>query len=189
MSDSNSTDATILIVDDEQGLADLYGAWLTDKYTVRTAYDGQQALEVISDDVDVVLLDRRMPGLSGDDVLTEFRNRGFEQPVAMLTAVNPEFDVVEMEIDEYFVKPLDADDLRSAAKSLVTRAQYDESIRAYFATVSKKVALETTKSEQELAGSDEYAALEQAVEDAEYRADDALAEMTATDAFARFRDV
>jgi CheY-like chemotaxis protein len=41
---------------------------------VRTAYGGHEALEELSDDVDVILLDRRMPGLSGDEVLEEVRD-------------------------------------------------------------------------------------------------------------------
>ncbi len=74
---SNTTNQTVLVVDDEQGLADLYANWLEDRYTVHTSYNGTDALETLSQEIDVVLLDRRMPDMSGDEVLTEIRNRGF----------------------------------------------------------------------------------------------------------------
>lgn len=53
--------ATVLVVDDEKDLADVYAEHLKERYTVRTEYSGNEALEAMSPDVDVVLLDRRMP--------------------------------------------------------------------------------------------------------------------------------
>ncbi|TKX52052.1 response regulator, partial [Halorubrum sp. SS7] len=58
----------VLVVEDEPDLADLYAAWLGDEYRVRTAYGGREALDQLDetdDEVDAILLDRRMPGLSG----------------------------------------------------------------------------------------------------------------------------
>ncbi len=57
---------SVLIAEDEPDLANLYTSRLEERYDVRTAYDGTEALEAIDGDIDVVLLDRRMPGLSGD---------------------------------------------------------------------------------------------------------------------------
>lgn len=180
--------STILVVDDEQGLADLYALYLEDEYTTRTAYDGEEALDAIDDDVDAVLLDRRMPGLSGDEVLTTLRERGYEQPVAMLTAVDPGEEIIELDIDEYFVKPLDDTEIREAVDALLARKHYDEEFREYYAVISKKAALEASMSEQELASSDAYNTLEQEVTEAKDAADSALTEMMAGDAFAGFRE-
>ncbi|WP_423750819.1 response regulator [Salinirarus marinus] len=74
--------ATVLIVEDERALVDLFSNWLSDDFDVRTAYDGEQALAKIDDEVDVVLLDRRMPGLSGDDVLERVRERDIDATLA-----------------------------------------------------------------------------------------------------------
>ncbi|MFB6105679.1 MAG: response regulator, partial [Halobacteriaceae archaeon] len=60
---------TVVVVDDEEGIAEAYSYWLSDEYDVRTAQSGAGALETIDEDVDVVLLDRRMPDRSGDEVL------------------------------------------------------------------------------------------------------------------------
>ena len=73
-----STQPTILVVDDERQLADLYATWVGDDYAVRTAYDGQSALEQADEAVDVVLLDRHMPDLTGDEVLGRIRDRGLD---------------------------------------------------------------------------------------------------------------
>jgi CheY-like chemotaxis protein len=59
----------VLIVEDEQAVADLYARFLEPTYGVHTAYNGTDTLEKMSDEVDIVLLDRRMPGLSGEEVL------------------------------------------------------------------------------------------------------------------------
>jgi len=55
-STSNTTNQTVLVVDDEQGLADLYANWLEGCYTVHTSYNGTDALETLNQDIDVVLL-------------------------------------------------------------------------------------------------------------------------------------
>ncbi|MDX1748088.1 MAG: response regulator, partial [Halobacteriales archaeon] len=57
----------VLIVDDEPEIVDLYNRRLKGTYAVRTAYGGTEALEEADESVDIVLLDRRMPDLSGDD--------------------------------------------------------------------------------------------------------------------------
>jgi len=102
----------VLVVEDEPDLADLYAAWLGDEYRVRTAYGGQEALDELDeadDEVDAILLDRRMPGLSGDEVLAAVRERGIDCRVAMVTAVEPDFDILKMGFDDYLVKPVTSD--------------------------------------------------------------------------------
>jgi len=184
---TTSDSVSVLIVDDEQGLTDLYALYLEEGYATRTAYDGETALDIMDEDVDVVLLDRRMPGMSGDEVLTELRAQGFDQPVAMLTAVDPGEDILAMDIDDYFVKPIDEDELREAVDTLAKRAQYDEEFREYFAVISKKAAMEANLPEQDLAESEAYQQLEQEAEDAKTDADNAFKELTETDSTAGFR--
>jgi DNA-binding response OmpR family regulator len=59
----------LLVVEDDPDLAALREVRLADEYGVRTAHSGEAALESMADHgADVVLLDRRMPGLSGDEV-------------------------------------------------------------------------------------------------------------------------
>ena len=67
--DGRSAKPVVLVVDDDEDLADTCEYWLRDDYDVRVAYGGEDALNQIDETGDVVLLDRRMPKLSGDAVL------------------------------------------------------------------------------------------------------------------------
>ncbi len=133
---------TVLVVDDDRALADTCEYWLRDEYDVRVAYGGRQALERVDGDVDVVLLDRRMPDVSGDDVLEEIDARGLDCRVAMMTAVAPDTDIVEMPFDEYLVKPVDEESVTEAVEELLVRAEFDDRIREYFALASTEAVLD-----------------------------------------------
>ncbi|MFW6152876.1 MAG: HalX domain-containing protein [Halobacteriota archaeon] len=163
---------TILVVDDEERLADLFGTWLEDAYEVRTAYDGQSALDQLDDSVSVVLLDRRMPGLSGDEVLDRIRERGIDCRVIMVTAVDPDFDIIEMGFDDYIVKPIARDELLDIIEQVTTRAKYDTELQEYFSLVSKKALLEAEKSDRELDENDEYRKLTDRVDTLRRQVDD-----------------
>ena len=159
----------VLVVEDEPDLADLYAAWLGDEFRVRTAYGGHEALEQLDDDVDAILLDRRMPGLSGDEVLVAVRDRGIDCRVAMVTAVEPDYDILEMGFDDYLVKPVTKEALRSTVDGLLRRGQYDTGVQELFSLTSKKAILEAEKSASELADNEEYQELTDRIE--ELRAD------------------
>lgn len=171
---------TVLVVDDEEQIADIYSVWLKAEYDVRTAYSGEEALEQFDSAVDIVLLDRRMP-MSGDDVLVELRDRGFEGPVAMITAVEPEFDIVDMDFNAYIVKPVSRDDLLALVDQLASLSSYEDVIQQYFRLASKKGALEATKSPDDLTESDEFAQLERDIEDVSTELDEITADLDEAD--------
>ena len=165
----------VLVVEDEPDLADLYAAWLGDEYRVRTAYGGREALDQIDeadDAVDAILLDRRMPGLSGDEVLTAVRDRGIDCRVAMVTAVEPDFDILEMGFDDYLVKPVTSDTLRETVEGLLRRGEYDTEVQELFSLTSKKAMLESEKSASDLADNEEYQRLTDRIEELRERADE-----------------
>jgi len=174
----------VLVVEDEPDLADLYAAWLGDEYRVRTAYGGQEALEEIgeaNDEVDAILLDRRMPGLSGDEVLSAVRERGVDCRVAMVTAVEPDFDILKMGFDDYLVKPVTSDTLRETVEGLLRRGEYDTEMQELFSLTSKKAMLETEKSATELTDNEEYQRLTDRIEALRSQADDSLEAVTEDD--------
>lgn len=181
--------AVVLIVDDEQNLADLYAQWLGDDYTVRTAYDGEQALDQLDAAVDVVLLDRRMPGLSGDEVLDRIRNQGFECRVAMVTAVEPDFDIIELGFDDYLTKPASKADLHDIVEELLSRAEYNQTLLQYYSLVATRATLEAEKSRAELDGDPRFAGLTERISEYEAKLDRERAEMEPDDYAAAFRDL
>jgi DNA-binding response OmpR family regulator len=153
------TITTVLIVEDETQLTDQYAQALGAEYSVVTAYSGAEALEVADESVDAVLLDRRMPGLSGDEVLDRLRDRGRDYPVAMLTAVRPDWGIVEMGFDDYLLKPVDIQGLYDAIDRLEALGGIDRETREYIRQNIKQASLEGQKDDSELASSAEFAAL------------------------------
>jgi DNA-binding response OmpR family regulator len=150
------SDPVVLVVEDEPDVAETYRLSLEDRYEVRVAHDGEAGLALLDDDVDVVLLDRMMPGLSGDAVLERTREEGVGCRVAMVTAVEPDFDILEMGFDTYLSKPVDGETLRGTVENLLERAAYDRLLREYYALVETRATLEATKHRSELEASDEY---------------------------------
>ncbi len=159
-----SSNETILLVDDDPQVREVYNEFLADTYEVQTASDGEPALEKMHDDIDLVLLDRRMPGVSGDEVLTEIRARGYDCPVIMVTAVYPTFDIITMSFNDYLIKPISRDALRETVERALALSERDIQIQEYFALVAKKRALETEKEPAELNANDEYADLTAQIE-------------------------
>jgi DNA-binding response OmpR family regulator len=178
----------VLVVEDEADLADLYANWLAKKYDVRTAYNGDEAIEQLDETIDVVLLDRRMPGKSGDAVLDVIADRALDCRVAMVTAVEPDFDIIDMGFDDYLVKPVDADDLLELVDRFIRRSQYDADAREFFSLASKKAVLETEKTEEELLKSEEYQLLTDELESLRNRMNELLNGLTDDDYEAVFRE-
>lgn len=139
---TDDSDPTILVIEDEEALADLYTQFLATDYDVWTATSGTEALEKADTSVDVILLDRRMPGMSGDEVLDELRDRGVDCRVGMLTAVEPTDDIVEMPFDDYKLKPVSKEEVQGFVEVLLKRATHDAQSQDFFRLASKKATLE-----------------------------------------------
>ena len=149
---------TVLIVDDEPEVADVYELRLREEYETRTAYGGEDALETVDSDVDVVLLDRRMPDLSGDEVLERVRAE-YDCRVVMLTAVEPGLDILEMEFDDYLCKPIEKSDLVAAIEQQLRVQRYDDRVSEYFEVASKLALLEQELPPPSLEENDDIARL------------------------------
>jgi DNA-binding response OmpR family regulator len=171
----------VLVVEDERDLAELYATWLGGTYRVRTARDGRTALEQLDDEVRVVLLDRRMPDLSGDEVLDTIRERSLDCRVAMVTAVEPDVDVVEMRFDDYLVKPVSKAELDRTVSNLLIRDEYDDGVQELFSLASKKALLESEQDRAALEDADEYQQLLADIDDLRNELDDKLARLAETE--------
>lgn len=103
MSDSEK----VLVVDDDRPLADGFAQALSSDYDVRTAYSVEDARESLDPEIDAVLLDRRLPDGSGDELLEEIRDQDHDCRVAMVSGESPDSD---LDCDTYVTKPLAATD-------------------------------------------------------------------------------
>lgn len=173
------TRATVLAVDDEPDLVELYRVYLDVSYDVRIATDGGTAMEKMDESVDVVLLDRRMPDMSGHEVLAAMREAGYDARIAMLTAVEPDVDIVDMPFDDYKTKPVTKADILALVEVLLYRAEFDEQSQEFFALASKKAALEASGATDR----EEYQELLDRMETVRAEVDDTLDHLSARDAF------
>ncbi|MER3418675.1 MAG: DNA-binding response regulator [Chloroflexota bacterium] len=122
--------ATVLIVEDEHAVArGIQYALQQEGYTVAVARSGEEGLAFATSQApDVIVLDLRLPGMDGFDVLRRLRAAGSKAPVLVLTARDDEFDKVvglELGADDYVTKPFSLRELMSRIKALIRRAYGD----------------------------------------------------------------
>ncbi len=166
----------VLIVDDEPEVTALYEKWLPD-YRTYVAHDGQEALSILDEreeKIDVVLLDRKMPKLSGPEVLERVRASEYDCRVAIITAVAPSYDIIDMKFDEYVTKPVDGTALRGTVESLYKRAEYAETLTNYYSLVSTHANLLAEYSPEVLEKNGEFVALEAEIDDVRQTLDSSL---------------
>lgn len=147
-------DRSVLVVEDEPELLEIYSGWLENRYRVRSAGSAQTAYRLMDESIDVVLLDRMMPEVSGDEVLATFREAGYDCKVGMVTAVEPDLDVADLGFDEYVRKPVSEEELNELVSRLLQRRSFDEGVQEYFAVISTLVTLD--QAEDDLADSERY---------------------------------
>ena len=119
---------SVLIVDDEQVICDLLSEELSERgYLCATTLDGDSALAKIGKkDFDIVLLDIRLPGMSGMEVLREIWLNHPNTATIMITAVNDVNTAVEamkLGATDYLVKPFDLDTVNSSIRTALETKQ------------------------------------------------------------------
>jgi DNA-binding response OmpR family regulator len=117
----------ILIVEDERAVArGLEYGLSKEGFSVSIADTGKKALDMArTHRPHLILLDIRLPDISGFDVCRKLRAEGMRQPILMLTARDEPVDKVlglELGADDYVVKPYDLRELLSRVRALLRRA-------------------------------------------------------------------
>ncbi len=136
--------ASILIVDDEQVVCDLLHDELSDRgYLCTTALNGDEALKNLAkQDFDVVLLDIRLPGMSGMEVLREIWLNHINTATIMITAVNDVDTAVEamkLGASDYIVKPFELDRVDTSIRTALETKQTAEKSLAEMEAIARGV--------------------------------------------------
>ncbi|ESS03317.1 MAG: HoxA-like transcriptional regulator [uncultured archaeon A07HR67] len=150
----------------------MYTAWLGDEYTIRTASNGEETLQNLDSDVGVVVLDRRMPGLSGDEVLDWIRSQQYDIRVLMATSEDIDLDLLDLAFDEYLTKPIQKQTLLSAVAALFERRNYDAQLQEYLALRSKLALLQVEYAAEDLETNEEYRRLRARLDELEPTTDE-----------------
>jgi len=126
MSDVPSIDSVLVVEDDPDLLAVLPRILTGAGYAVRTAADGEDALNKVLDDAPALaILDVGLPKLSGYELARELRSRGYQFPVLMLTArvtVDDKVSGLDAGADDYLAKPFEYAELLARVKALLRRS-------------------------------------------------------------------
>lgn len=112
----------LLLVEDDARLGPLVAEVLRDDWDVVLAPDGEQALvAAVEQYFDVMVVDRRLPGMDGTEFVGAIRSRRISTPVLMLTALGELRDRVsglDAGANDYLVKPFEFDELAARLRAL-----------------------------------------------------------------------
>src|SRR5262249_39393839 len=116
----------LLLIEDERKVASFVARALRENsHTVDVASTGQKGLELARRiDYDAILLDIRLPGISGIEVCRELRQSGIEIPILMLTArtlVEQRVEGLDAGADDYLTKPFALDELHARVRAITRR--------------------------------------------------------------------
>ncbi len=115
----------ILVVEDETKIADIVKAYLKkESFRVTAVETGQEAISILKEGFDLIILDLMLPDMDGEDICSTIR-KDSDVPIIMLTAKSDEEDRIKglgLGADDYVVKPFSPRELIARVKALLRRA-------------------------------------------------------------------
>ena len=136
----STSEATILVVEDEQAARELIDGLRKEGFTVEWAETGRAALNMTEEiGPNLIVLDLRLPDISGLDVCRRLRQTGKRQPILMLMARDAEMDNIvglELGADDYVVKPYGLREVISRIRALLRRSYGELAAPAMPASIS-----------------------------------------------------
>lgn len=123
----------LLVVEDEKALCESIAKGLRlDGYEVDTAFDGEEAMDIIStDSYDLIILDLNLPGMDGLDILKNMRASDNETNVLILSArggLNDKIEGLDSGANDYLCKPFHFEELEARVRSLTRRRTVQNNI-------------------------------------------------------------
>jgi len=133
----------ILVIDDEQGIRDLFVQALEeDDYEVLTIDNGEQGLEIIKNEKpNVTFLDLKLPGIDGLEVLKRISDLEIKPIVIMITGhgtIAKAAKTMDLGAYDYIVKPFDIDDIIKLMKQALKLDNLEKNITSFRDQLNKK---------------------------------------------------
>ncbi len=130
---SEASEINILVVDDEEDVVEVVSHFLSQEgFAIHKAYDGEEALQKASPDMDLIVLDIMLPGLDGYEVCRRLRSRVETEtiPIIFLSAKVEEEDQIRglmLGGDSYLTKPVSPQVILANVKAILRRSGVEES--------------------------------------------------------------
>lgn len=127
-------DKLILIVEDEEDILELLEYTLQKEgYETIGFLSVNEKLEKVLDEekVDLILMDRNLPGIDGTTFINQIRKKGYNSPVIYLTAKDKDEDIIEgfeSHADDYITKPFNIKEMLARIKAVIRRSTNDVDI-------------------------------------------------------------
>jgi DNA-binding response OmpR family regulator len=127
-----NAEAQVLVIDDDPSMHDILSVLGHQHgFTIQFAEDGMDGLRVAEqNDIDLIILDLSLPGLTGFDVCRRLRGAGVEIPIVMVSASADPVDVVvglEIGADDYITKPFEIRELAARINAKLRRQRTSQS--------------------------------------------------------------
>ncbi len=115
----------ILIVDDDKSITTVFKMMLEEQdYNVHTASSGKEAISLTEPSYDLVILDIKLPDITGDEVAKVMKERGMADSIVFMTGY-PELgdciDSLGVGIQEILIKPISPDEVLRVAKEALSQ--------------------------------------------------------------------
>lgn len=176
--------ATLIVVTAEREQADRYADWLTPPYDVRTACGHQDLLQQLDETVDIIVIDQASSDLA-DDLLQQIHAHTLDCRTLLLTSGAPE----SASFDDSLQAPVTKTSLHDRVATLVRRLRYQQYVREYASTQSKRASLQTELDHIEVTDSPEFDRLQTKIDHVEAKAGSLLADFENEDFIAAFQEL
>lgn len=139
---------SILVVDDETGPREALNMILKPFYGVYNAINGNQALEIMrKTHVDLVILDLKMPGFQGTDILREIKQEKGDVEVVILTgygSLKTAVDAIRFGAADYLLKPFNVTEIISVINRILAKKTQRDQLTTFLTELSEIVGHEAT---------------------------------------------
>ena len=146
------TSKEVIIIEDDDNQANLYKKWLEDFNVTICEHD--TVFSCVSDKTSVVIMDRDHPGVETEIFLSRVREAKI--PVVMVSGVEPGPDIVDLDIQDYLLKPVDREDIVNSVNQITDWDDLSREKRDLHVLKAKMDVLKKKYSQEELESDENF---------------------------------